>query len=222
MSEAAAAVGLEVRGEVTPPLLSGGEFCGGHDSTFRGSRAGGSPPPTGDLPQPYPGATARRCTRRPPTSSRDRCSMHPGARPAPTDGRLGRLGAWAADHRRAIVIAWCAVLLVLGALAPFADRALSGAGWEASGSESVAARRALEARFPGRGTYALQVVVAGARRPVDPRCGARSRASTRCSAATPPWRACRATAGHARSRARRSSSAWPARRRARWSRRPAG
>ena len=66
-----------------------------------------------------------------------------------THGRLGRLGGWAADHHRAIAIAWCGVVLVLGALAPFADRALSGAGWEALDSESVAARSALEAHFPG-------------------------------------------------------------------------
>src|SRR5215216_6458924 len=78
---------------------------------------------------------------------------------------LGRLGAWAADHRRLVVIVWGAAVLVLGALAPFADRALSGAGWEAPGSESIDARRALESAFPGRGAYALQVVVAGA--PVD-------------------------------------------------------
>jgi RND superfamily putative drug exporter len=80
-----------------------------------------------------------------------------------TRSRLGRLGAWAADHRRAIAIAWCGLVLTLGALAPFADRALSGAGWEALGSESVAARDALEQRFPGRGTYSLSVVVAGRR-----------------------------------------------------------
>src|SRR4051812_30940323 len=80
-----------------------------------------------------------------------------------THTRLGRLGAWAADHRKAIVIAWCGLVLVLGALAPFADSALSGAGWEALGSESVAARHALEPDFPGRGTYALSVVVAGPR-----------------------------------------------------------
>ena len=90
-------------------------------------------------------------------------ARHDDAATTIKDSRLGRLGAWAADHRRAIVIAWCGVVLVLGALAPFADRALSGAGWEALGSESVAARRALEAGFPGRGTYALSVVVAGPR-----------------------------------------------------------
>ena len=71
---------------------------------------------------------------------------------------LGRLGAWAADHRRLIVVAWGAAVLVLGALAPFADRALSGAGWEAPGSESGKARRAIESHFPGQGTYALSVV----------------------------------------------------------------
>ena len=79
-------------------------------------------------------------------------------RPATT---LGRLGAWAADHRRLVVLVWGVAVLALGALAPFADRALSGAGWEAPGSESGEARRAIESRFPGQGTYALSVVVAG-------------------------------------------------------------
>ena len=76
---------------------------------------------------------------------------------------LGRLGAWAADHRRLIVIVWSAVVLALGALAPFADRVLSGAGWEAPSSESGEARRAIESSFPGQGTYALSVVVTGER-----------------------------------------------------------
>jgi RND superfamily putative drug exporter len=84
-----------------------------------------------------------------------------------TSTRLGRLGAWAADHRRAIVITWCGLVIAMGALAPFADHALSGAGWEASGSESVRARQALESRFPGRGSYALSVVVAGGRSGID-------------------------------------------------------
>src|SRR3954453_1677869 len=74
---------------------------------------------------------------------------------------LGRLGAWAADHRRLIVAVWAVAILALGALAPFADRALSGAGWEAPGSESGKARSAIESHFPGQGTYALSVVVAG-------------------------------------------------------------
>jgi hypothetical protein len=77
-------------------------------------------------------------------------------------GTLARLGAWAADHRRTIVIGWAAAVLCLGALLPFADRVLSGAGWEAPRSESSHARRALESACPGRGAYALHVVVAGA------------------------------------------------------------
>ena len=76
---------------------------------------------------------------------------------------LGRLAAWSADHRRLVVIAWTAAVLVLGALAPFADGALSGAGWDAPRSESGEARRAVESHFPGQGAYALTVVVAGAR-----------------------------------------------------------
>ena len=83
------------------------------------------------------------------------------ARSIVTTGRLARLGAWAADHRRAIAIVWAVAVLGLGALAPFADRALSGAGWEAPRSESTHARAALQSAFPGRGAYALQVVVAG-------------------------------------------------------------
>jgi putative drug exporter of the RND superfamily len=80
--------------------------------------------------------------------------------------KLGRVGAWAADHRRLIVIVWAAAVLALGALAPFADKVLSGAGWEAPGSESGQARRAIESSFPGQGTYALSAVVAG--RPNEP------------------------------------------------------
>jgi RND superfamily putative drug exporter len=88
-------------------------------------------------------------------------------RPMTSTTMLGRLGAWAADHRRLVVIAWGVAVLALGALAPFADKALSGAGWEAPGSESGEARRAIESHFPGQGTYALSVVVAGERAGID-------------------------------------------------------
>ena len=80
---------------------------------------------------------------------------------------LGRLGAWAASHRRLVVLIWGVAVIGLGALAPFADTALSGAGWEAPRSESGEARRAVEARFPGQGTYALSVVVAGRTAGID-------------------------------------------------------
>ncbi len=54
---------------------------------------------------------------------------------------------------------WVAVVVGLGALAPRVEHALSGAGWEASGSESVQAREQIDDDFRGAGSYALQVVV---------------------------------------------------------------
>jgi RND superfamily putative drug exporter len=62
---------------------------------------------------------------------------------------------------RLVVIVWALVAVGLGALAPWAEHALSGAGWEASGSESVAARAVIDGSFGGQGGYALMVVVHG-------------------------------------------------------------
>ena len=76
-------------------------------------------------------------------------------------GPIGRLGRWTAGHIRLVVIVWAVVAIGLGALAPRAEHALSGAGWEASGSESVAARDAIDASFAGQGGYALMVAVHG-------------------------------------------------------------
>jgi RND superfamily putative drug exporter len=80
------------------------------------------------------------------------------APPAPV-GPIGRLGRWTAEHGRAVVIAWVAVAVVLGALAPRVEHALSGAGWEASGSESVRARALIQENFAGLSSQALMVVV---------------------------------------------------------------
>ena len=74
---------------------------------------------------------------------------------------IGRLGRWTAGHVRLVVIVWAVVAVGLGALAPKAEHALSGAGWEASGSESLAARKAIDASFAGQGGYALMVAVHG-------------------------------------------------------------
>lgn len=74
-------------------------------------------------------------------------------------GPLGRLGAWAATHVGVVVALW---LLLAGGLAVFAPRvetALSGAGWEATGSESTRARAVIDERFSGLGTYGPTVVV---------------------------------------------------------------
>jgi RND superfamily putative drug exporter len=78
-------------------------------------------------------------------------------------GPIGRLGGWAATHVRAVVIAWLVVAVSLGALSPRVEHALSGAGWEASGSESVRARDQIDRRLGGQGSYALQVVVSSKR-----------------------------------------------------------
>jgi RND superfamily putative drug exporter len=76
-------------------------------------------------------------------------------------GPIGRLGAWTADHVRHVVVAWAVVAIAFGIFAPRAEHALSGAGWEASGSESVAAREQIDASFGGQGAYALMVVLEG-------------------------------------------------------------
>ena len=55
-------------------------------------------------------------------------------------GPIGRLGRFAADHVRAVSLAWAAVALALAVFAPQVETALSGAGWQANGSESVDAR----------------------------------------------------------------------------------
>jgi putative drug exporter of the RND superfamily len=78
---------------------------------------------------------------------------------APQAGPLGRLGRWTADHVRTVALAWIAAALVLGAFAPRVEQALSGAGWEASGSESVQARRLVQENFGGLSSQAFMVVV---------------------------------------------------------------
>src|SRR5947209_2096079 len=74
-------------------------------------------------------------------------------------GPIGRLGRWTATHFGIVAAAWIVVALGLGVLAPRAEKALSGAGWEATGSESVQARQLIDKSFEGRGSYGLTVVV---------------------------------------------------------------
>ena len=74
-------------------------------------------------------------------------------------GPLGRLGRWTAGHGRVVALAWLVLALPLGILAPRVEHALSGAGWEASGSESVETRRLVEREFGGLSSSALTVVL---------------------------------------------------------------
>ncbi|HSD25190.1 MAG TPA: MMPL family transporter, partial [Solirubrobacterales bacterium] len=74
-------------------------------------------------------------------------------------GPIGRLGRYTATHFRVVVIAWVGIALLLGFLAPRVEKALSGAGWEASGSQSVQARHLINQNFNGLSAYGLMVVV---------------------------------------------------------------
>jgi putative drug exporter of the RND superfamily len=74
-------------------------------------------------------------------------------------GPVGRLGGWTAEHVRAVSIAWAVVAIALAAFAPKVETALSGAGWQANGSESVQARTLIQRNFAGLSSSALMVVV---------------------------------------------------------------
>lgn len=80
--------------------------------------------------------------------------------PAPhAYGPIGRLGRWTATHLKLVAIAWVVVAVGLGALAPRVETALSGAGWEATGSESLKVRETVDREFGGLSSSALMVVV---------------------------------------------------------------
>jgi len=74
-------------------------------------------------------------------------------------GPLGRLGRFTATHFRLVAIAWTIVVVGLGVFAPKVEHALSGAGWEATGSESVQVREIVDREFGGLSSSALMVVV---------------------------------------------------------------
>ncbi|HEX6587132.1 MAG TPA: MMPL family transporter [Solirubrobacterales bacterium] len=82
-------------------------------------------------------------------------------------GPIGRLGRYTATHARTVFIGWAVIALGLGFLAPKAEKALSGAGWEASGSESVQARELVDQNFQGLSSYGLMTVVHSSERTVD-------------------------------------------------------
>lgn len=78
-----------------------------------------------------------------------------GYRPGP----LGRLGLWVTHHRKATALVWLLLVVGLGAFAPKVEANLSGAGWQADGSESVAVRELATESFGGNASSAIQVVV---------------------------------------------------------------
>ena len=98
-------------------------------------------------------------------------AVHADAAPAASYGALGRLGMWTASHFQIVLVLWALVAVSLGAFAPKVETALAGAGWEASGSESVHARQAVQADFGGMSSSALQVVVHSTTGPVTSGAG---------------------------------------------------
>ncbi|WP_354697364.1 Membrane protein YdfJ [Paraconexibacter sp. AEG42_29] len=77
----------------------------------------------------------------------------------PALGPMGRFGAFLIAHSRPVAIAWAVLVVGLGTFAPGVEKALSGAGWEASGSESVQVRDVVDREFGGLSSYGLTVVM---------------------------------------------------------------
>ena len=86
--------------------------------------------------------------------------VSPASREHPESvGPVGRLGRWTVEHGRVVAVVWLIVAIGLGFFAPKVESALSGAGWQANGSESVQARKLIQANFAGLSSSALMVVV---------------------------------------------------------------
>lgn len=87
----------------------------------------------------------------------------------PSVGPIGRLGGWTATHFKAVAVVWVVIAVGLGVFAPRVEHALSGAGWEATGSESLQVRETVDREFGGLSSSALMVVVhSGERTAADP------------------------------------------------------
>jgi RND superfamily putative drug exporter len=85
----------------------------------------------------------------------------------PAVGPIGRLGRWSATHRKTVALIWLVLAVGLGFFAPRAEQALSGAGWEATGSESVQVRDIVADEFQGLGGSAMMVVLTSPTATVD-------------------------------------------------------
>ena len=86
-------------------------------------------------------------------------------------GPLGRLGVWVTTHARLTSVVWLLVIVGLGAFAPRVETELSGAGWQADGSDSVTARELAQEHFGGNASTAIQVVVHSTDGPVTEGAG---------------------------------------------------
>ena len=84
---------------------------------------------------------------------------------------MGRLGVLVTHHGRIVTVVWLLVIVGLGAFAPRVESELSGAGWQANGSESVTARELAQQHFGGNASTAIQVVVHSTDGPVTEGAG---------------------------------------------------
>ncbi|UTI63940.1 MMPL family transporter [Paraconexibacter antarcticus] len=78
-------------------------------------------------------------------------------------GPLARVAYWASGHGRRVAVGWLVLIVGLGVFLPKLEGALSGAGMEHTGSESVHARELIQAANPLFASSALSVVMHGAR-----------------------------------------------------------
>ncbi|MHB8438122.1 MAG: MMPL family transporter [Acidimicrobiales bacterium] len=85
---------------------------------------------------------------------------------AGASGSFARLGRWAATPFRRVLIAWLVLLVVFGVFAVHVENALAGAGWQASNSQSVAARGVIQKDFSGLGATGFVVVIVDHRGPI--------------------------------------------------------
>ena len=106
----------------------------------------------------------RRHAQTPPDADPDGLGYRPGP--------LGRLGLWVTHHRKATALVWLLLVVGLGAFAPKVEANLSGAGWQADGSESVAVRELATDSFGGNASSAIQVVIHADDGPVTQGAGA--------------------------------------------------
>ena len=74
-------------------------------------------------------------------------------------GPIGRIGRYTATHFRVVLVGWLVVAIGLGFFAPRVETALSGAGWETTGSQSVQARQLIDKNFRGLSSYGLMTVI---------------------------------------------------------------
>lgn len=68
-------------------------------------------------------------------------------------------GRYTATHFRIVLARWLIVAIGLGEFAPRVETALSGAAWQAPGSQSVRARNLINRGFDNLSSYALMTVV---------------------------------------------------------------